>query len=74
MANSGRKRSSVFGFFAMVTLSAATMLWLFWDFPLTTALAALAVLAAFEISARVSRLLEDDGRAELEQRANHIAR
>ncbi len=74
MTNSGRKRSSVFGFVAMVSLSAATMVWLFWHFPLTTAVTTLAVLAAFDISARISRLLETDERAELERRVNHIAR
>ncbi len=73
MTNSAPKRTSVVGFFAIVTLSAATMLWLFWHFPLTTAIATLVVLAAFEISARVSRLLQVEGKAELEQRANHIA-
>ncbi len=73
MTNSAPKRTSVVGFFANVTLSAATMLWLFWHFPPTTAIATLVVFAAFEISACVSRLLEAEGKAQLEQRANHIA-
>ncbi len=73
MTHSAPKRTSVVGFFAIVTLSAATMLWLFWHFPLTTAITTLVVLAAFEISARISRLLETGEKAELEQRANHLA-
>lgn len=68
MTNLAQKRS-VFGFFAMA-LSAAIMLWLFWHFPVTTAVATLAVLGAFELSARVSDLIEAEGKSELDQRVN----
>jgi hypothetical protein len=67
MTNLAPKRT-VFSFVAMAS-SATTMLWLAWRFPITTAAATLAVLAAFELSARVSQLIEAEARS-LEQRAN----
>jgi len=37
MTGSSSSRMNIFAFLAIVTLSAGTMLWLFWRFPLTTA-------------------------------------
>jgi hypothetical protein len=42
-------------------LSALSMLWLFWRFPIGTGIATVVVLAAFGISARLARMVETDG-------------
>jgi hypothetical protein len=44
---------------AVLTISAGTMLWLFWRFPLATALITLAVLAALGVSARMAHSSDD---------------
>ena len=67
MSKSARTRSSILGFFAILTLSAVTMLWLFWRHPISTAIAALAMLAAFAMSARLARLMDPDGGPDLER-------
>jgi hypothetical protein len=70
MTHSAQQRGSVFSFFTIVALSSALMVWLFWHFPLITAIVTLLVLGAFELSARVSELIEAEGRSEFEPRAN----
>lgn len=51
-------RMSVLAFLAILTLSAATMLWLFWRFPLPTAVVTLGVLAALGMLARLARSID----------------
>jgi hypothetical protein len=60
MANASNPRSKVLVFVAILALSALTMIWLFWRYPIGTAIAALAVLAALWISARLARPVEID--------------
>ncbi len=45
---------------SLLGLSSLLMLWLFWRHPITTAITTGAVLAAFGLSARLSRAVEAD--------------
>jgi hypothetical protein len=60
MSNSSNKRTNALGFVAVLMLSAATMLWLFWHHPVTTSIVTIVVLAAFAISARLAQMVETD--------------
>lgn len=60
MINKGAKRSNIFAFIGVLTLSSATMLWLFWRFPVGTCTVTFFVLAAFAISARLARAIDVD--------------
>lgn len=68
MTTSAQSRTKIVAFYGIVVLSAATMLWLFWRFPVGTAIATVAVLAAFAVSARLARpdveVRSDTGRDE----------
>jgi membrane protein implicated in regulation of membrane protease activity len=50
----------IVAFLAILTVSAGTMLWLFWRFPLMTAIVTLAVFAALVVLARLARSIEVD--------------
>jgi hypothetical protein len=52
-------RLGVIAFVAVLTVSAGTMLYLFWRFPLTTAVVTLGVLAALGVLARLARSIEE---------------
>jgi len=52
------ERSSVAVFIAVLTLSSATMLFLFWKFPLATAGVTFAILTVLGILAVLSRSIE----------------
>jgi hypothetical protein len=54
------KRARTVAFIAILTVSAGTMLWLFWRFPLPTAIVALAIVAALFVLVRLARLIEFD--------------
>jgi hypothetical protein len=58
MAESSSKKTNVAAFLAILVVSAATMVLLFWRFPLTTALITLSVFVALGISARLARAIE----------------
>ena len=45
---------------AILALSAVTMVWLFWHYPVITGVITLAILAALGVSARLARLIETD--------------
>ncbi len=60
MANSSSSRISTVAFIAILTLSACTMLWLFWRFPLVTALITLGVFLGLGVLARFARSLDVD--------------
>ena len=60
-------RASIVGFIAVLTLSALTMVWLFWHYPVKTLIATIAVLAALGISARLARSIEADSGPDLDQ-------
>ena len=61
MANSSNARTKILVFVAILALSALTMIWLFWRYPLGTSVAAFAVLAVLFGSARLARSVETDG-------------
>jgi hypothetical protein len=65
MTNSAQKRTNIFGFVAIVVLSAVTMLWLFWHHPVSTAIATIVVLAGLGISARLARFVQSDNRPDM---------
>ena len=48
------------GFSGHLTVSAGTMLWLFWRFPLMTAIVTLGVFAALVVLARLARSIDVD--------------
>lgn len=60
MTESSSARMGIVAFFAILTVSAGTMLWLFWRFPLTTAIVTLGVLAALGVLARLAGSIEAD--------------
>jgi hypothetical protein len=50
----------IVAFLAILTVSAGTMLWFFWRFPLTTAIVTLGVFAALAVLARLARSIDVD--------------
>jgi dolichol kinase len=52
------ERRSVAAFIAILTVSSATMLWLFWKYPLATAGVTFAILTVLGILAVLSRNIE----------------
>jgi hypothetical protein len=66
MTHSSNTRRNVAVFLSVLSLSALTMVWLFWHHPVKTAVATIAVLAALGLSARLARAIEVDTAAELD--------
>jgi uncharacterized integral membrane protein len=60
MRESSSARMGILAFLAILTVSAATMLWLFWRFPLPTAVITLGALAALGVSARLARSIDGE--------------
>ena len=60
MSTSSSARMGIVAFLAILTVSAGTMLWLFWRFPLMTAIVTLAVFAALVVLERLARSIEVD--------------
>lgn len=58
MSESSSALMGVVAFLAILTVSAGTMLWLFWRFPLTTAIVTLGVFTALGILAKLSRSID----------------
>ena len=56
--DSSRLGSNVAVLLLILAVSAITMLWLFWHYPVATALVTVTVLAALGISARLARSIE----------------
>jgi hypothetical protein len=52
-------RIGVIAFVVVLTVSAGTMLYLFWRFPLVTAVVTLGVMAALGVLARLARSIEE---------------
>jgi hypothetical protein len=71
MRESLSTRMGIVAFLAILTVSAGTMLWLLWRFPLTTAIVTLAVLAALGVLAKLARLIEVDMK-DLDRTEQHI--
>jgi uncharacterized membrane protein YqjE len=53
-------RKSLAALLAIVTLSAVTMVWLFWHYPRITAMVTIVVLAGLGISARLAGSIDSD--------------
>jgi hypothetical protein len=53
-------RAKIAALFAILILSAATMLWLLWRFPLITAGATVAVLTTLGVCAHLARLTDNE--------------
>jgi hypothetical protein len=60
MTVSSSARMSIVAFIAILTLSAGTMLWLFWRFPLLTAIITVGVFLVLGILARLARSIDVD--------------
>jgi CHASE2 domain-containing sensor protein len=60
MTDSSSSRMNIVAFLAIVTLSAGTMLWLLWRFPVMTALVTLGVLAGLAVLTRLARWIDVD--------------
>jgi hypothetical protein len=60
MTISSSERMSIVAFIAILTLSAGTMLWLFWRFPLPTAIITVGAFAALGVLVRLARSIEVD--------------
>jgi hypothetical protein len=60
MNASSSARMGIVAFLAILTVSAGTMLWLFWRYPLTTAIVTLGVFAALAVLARLARSIDGD--------------
>ncbi|HTC37356.1 MAG TPA: hypothetical protein VK693_00320 [Steroidobacteraceae bacterium] len=60
MSTSSSARLGTVAFLAILTVSAGTMLWLFWRFPLMTAIVTLGVFAAFVVLSRLARSIDVD--------------
>jgi hypothetical protein len=60
MSTSSSARMGIVAFLAILTVSAGTMLWLFWRFPLMTAIVTVGVFAALVVLARLARSIEVD--------------
>jgi hypothetical protein len=60
MSASSSARMAIVAFLAIMTVSAGTMLWLFWRFPLMTAIVTLGVFAALVVLSRLARSIDVD--------------
>jgi uncharacterized membrane protein len=60
MTDTSSSRMNIVAFLAIVMLSAGTMLWLFWRFPLMTALVTLGIFAGLGVLTRLARLIDVD--------------
>jgi 4-hydroxybenzoate polyprenyltransferase len=67
MTYSSKATRNIAVFLAVLSLSAVTMIWLFWHHPVKTLVATVAVLAALGMCARLARSIEVDSPAELER-------
>ncbi len=60
MNESSSARVGIVALLAILTVSAGTMLWLFWRFPLPTAIITLGVLVALGVLASLARSIDVD--------------
>jgi hypothetical protein len=70
MSDVAHTRTNIALLMAILALSATTMVWLFWHYPVITALVTVTVLAALGVSARLARSMDGSELTEL-QRRNH---
>jgi hypothetical protein len=60
MIDVSHARTNIAALLAILALSAATMVWLFWHFPLITTAATIAILLGLGVCARLARLTDSD--------------
>jgi hypothetical protein len=72
MINSAHARANIVLLLGILLASAMTMLWLFWHYPVVTAIATIAVLAALGVSARLARSSDTDGITGLDTRERGV--
>ncbi|HEY0802906.1 MAG TPA: hypothetical protein VGD54_18870 [Steroidobacteraceae bacterium] len=60
MTHASSTRVGFVVFFAILVISAGTMLWLLWRFPLMTALITLGIFAVLGVLARLARSIDVD--------------
>jgi hypothetical protein len=60
MTEKSSVRANIVAFIAILGVSAGTMLWLFWRFPLTTAIITLVVLGILAVLGRLARSTDVD--------------
>src|SRR5271170_3903003 len=60
MTEKSSARANIVAFIAILSVSAGTMLWLFWRFPLTTAIVTLVVLGILAVLGRLARSTDVD--------------
>jgi hypothetical protein len=68
MSDVAHTRANIALLIAILTLSATTMVWLFWHYPVITALVTIAVLAALGVSARLARSVDGTELSEMQRR------
>ena len=68
MTKSARTLNEFWSLFTIVVVSSATMLWLFWHYPVGTGIATLAVLMAFAVLIRLTRAIDTDSLSDLEHK------
>jgi uncharacterized membrane protein YqjE len=79
MTDSSQTRTNIFALLAVLTLSAVTMLWLFWHYPVSTGIATIAVLTILGVSARLAGSTDSEGifdreRSEIDQGEHSVSR
>jgi hypothetical protein len=75
MTESSHTRTNTAALLVILALSASTMVWLFWHFPVITAVATAAILAALGVSARLARSADtesDSDRADLSHEKQRV--
>ena len=70
MTRTTHLRTNLVVLMGLLALSSSTMVWLFWRFPISTAIATAAVLAAIGLSARLARASDSDGSSELSEHSD----
>jgi hypothetical protein len=65
MTESSHTRTNTAALLVILALSASTMVWLFWHFPVITAVATVAILSALGVSARLARPVETESDSEM---------
>ncbi|MGA2187703.1 MAG: hypothetical protein ABSH33_04185 [Steroidobacteraceae bacterium] len=66
MTKSARAHNKFWTLLAIVAISSATMLWLFWHYPLGTGIGTLVVLAAFAVLIRLAGSVDTDSLPDLD--------
>jgi len=67
MKTSTQARTSLLGLLTILVLSSATMLWMFWHYPVATGIATLIILSALGISARLARWIDTDSMSDFKR-------